>query len=395
MRFLFLNHNVRGSGTYLRAFRLARELVQCGHKVALVTTSAGARVSMRARLSDGVEVVEAPDLFWGRGRTGWDPWNTLRRLRALRGRAFDVVHAFDSRPAVIHPALAVQRWSGAPLFMDWADWWGRGGWINDRSGWAVRTLFGPVETWYEEHFRTNAAGTTTISTALAQRAVKLGVPQETVLYLPNGCDPTRIRPQERARARVRLGIAQNEKVLLHLGVLTTGDYALLRAAFARVRQAERQARLVLLGRTAIPVAEEAGVTVTGAVLPEGVALHDWLAAANACVVPCRDTIGNAGRWPSKVNDYLAAGRAVVMPRVGDVGALIERTGAGWATADTPESFAEGMLAAISDPAACAAAGARARAVAERELAWSVLSEKLLRFYALPRGSMHARVGVAS
>jgi glycosyltransferase involved in cell wall biosynthesis len=393
MRFLFLNHNVRGSGTYLRAFALARELVERGQEVTLVTTSAAARLSLQARETDGVEVVEAPDLFWGRARTGWDPWNTMRRQRALRGRSFDVIHAFDSRPAVIHPALAVQRWSGAPLFMDWADWWGRGGWINDRSGWAVRTLFGAVETWYEEHFRTSAAGTTTISAALAQRAVRLGVPQETVLCLPNGCDPVRVRPRECARARARLGITKKQSILLHVGVLTIGDYALLRTAFELVRRRAPQARLILAGRTAIVVGSGPGVTVTGAV-SEAV-LHDWLAAADACVVPCRDTIGNAGRWPSKVNDYLAAGRAVVMPRVGDVGALIERTGAGWATAATPESFAAGMLAAISDPAACAAAGARARAVAEQELAWSQLGERLLRFYEMPSASPDGRVAVAS
>jgi glycosyltransferase involved in cell wall biosynthesis len=393
MRLLFLNHNVRGSGTYLRAFGLAREVVARGHSVTLMTTSAGARLSMLARKTDGVEVVEAPDLLWGRGRTGWDPWNTMRRQRALRGRAFDLIHAFDSRPAVIHPALAVQRWSGAPLYMDWADWWGRGGWINERSGWTVRTLFGPVETWYEEHFRTNAAGTTTISSALAQRAVTLGVPRQTVMCLPNGCDPNRVRPDDRAAARARLGVRMNDKVVLHVGVLTNGDYALLRGAFERARKSMPDLRLTLAGRTAIPVTVGDGVRVTGAI-SEGV-LHDWLAAANVCVVPCRDTIGNAGRWPSKVNDYLAAGRAVVMPRVGDVGALIEKTGAGWVTAATPEALAAGMLAAMCDAKGCEAAEQRARGLAETELAWSQLSERLLSFYQLPCAAIEVHAGVAS
>jgi glycosyltransferase involved in cell wall biosynthesis len=393
MRLLFLNHNVRGSGTYVRAFGLARELVARGHSVTLVTTSAGARFALQARKTDGVEIVEAPDLFWGRGRTGWDPWNTMRRQRALRGRAFDLIHAFDSRPAVIHPALAVQRWSGAPLYMDWADWWGRGGWINDRSGWTVRTLFGPVETWYEEHFRTNAAGTTTISSALAQRAVKLGVPRQTVMCLPNGCDPNRVRPDDRAAARSRLGLPVEDKIVLHVGVLTNGDYALLRGAIERARKTVPGLRLILAGRTAIPIPDGAGIAVTGAV-PARI-LHDWLAAANVCVIPCRDTIGNTGRWPSKVNDYLAAGRAVVMPRVGDVGTLIEKAGAGWVTAATPESLAAGMRAAMSDTKACEAAEQRARALAEEELAWSRLSERLLCFYQLPCATIEAHAGVAS
>ncbi len=73
MRLLFLNHNVRGRGTYVRAFQLGRELVRAGHEVTLVTTSERARWAVREEASDGVRVVEMPDLWWGPARTGWDP----------------------------------------------------------------------------------------------------------------------------------------------------------------------------------------------------------------------------------------------------------------------------------------------------------------------------------
>ena len=377
MRILFLNHNVRGAGTYLRAFALSRELVARGHTVTLVTTSAAERIAVRSHVVAGVQVVEAPDLLWGRGRTGWDPWNILRRQQALRGLTFDVIHAFDSRPAVIHPALAAQRWCGAPLFMDWADWWGRGGWINDRSGWAVRTLFGPIETWYEEHFRTSATGTTAISRALAQRAIDLGVTRTTVMWLPNGCTPAGQRPTRKA-ARERLGLAGNQKILLHVGVLTPGDYSFLRNAFEQAHNSRSDLRLVLAGRTGIRIMPKEHVLVTGAV-PES-ALHDWVAAADACVIPCRKTIGNMGRWPSKVNEYMSAGRAVVMPRVGDVGTMVEEAEAGWVTEATPGAFADGMVRAVSDEAGRQIAGVRARTLAETTLAWSRLTDHLLSFY---------------
>ncbi|MGH7505291.1 MAG: glycosyltransferase, partial [Longimicrobiales bacterium] len=245
MRILFLNHNVIESGTFQRVFHLARELVRLGHRVTLVTTSRSARVRARRTTRDGVGVVEAPDLLWGAARTGWDPYNALRRLGLLAGEPFDVVHAFDARPAVIVPALAVAR-RGATLFMDWADWWGRGGTIEERSGWLVRTLIGPIETWFEEAFRTRAAGTTVISAALEGRCAGLGVARERVLRLPNGCaspDPGRPRRDE-ARARLRLDDAP---LLVHLGATHPGDAALL---FEAVRLARRQLprlRLALVG----------------------------------------------------------------------------------------------------------------------------------------------------
>ncbi|MGH7574978.1 MAG: glycosyltransferase, partial [Longimicrobiales bacterium] len=187
MRILFLNHNIAGVGTYQRAWNFGRELAGRGHEVTLVTTSRRARVRAQWSTRDGVTVLEAPDLWNGPARSGWDPWNTWRRVARLAGRSFDVVHAFDSRPVVIFPALAVRRATGAALFMDWADWWGRGGTIQERSGWLVRTAFGPIETWFEEAFRGQAVASTVISEALRRRCIGLGVDAARVLRVPDGC----------------------------------------------------------------------------------------------------------------------------------------------------------------------------------------------------------------
>src|SRR5690606_22638841 len=142
---------------------------------------------IREEDSEGVRVVEMPDLWWGPARTGWAPYNTLRRIRHVRSSTFDLVHAFASRPAAVLPALRVAADTDAPLVMDWADWWGRGGRIQERSGWLVRTLFGPVETWFEESFRKRATAATVICTALEERLRAMGFPGERILRLPNGC----------------------------------------------------------------------------------------------------------------------------------------------------------------------------------------------------------------
>ena len=171
MRALFLNHNVIGTGTYQRASSFAREVARRGHDVTLVTTSRTRRLRAQERRTGSLQVIEAPDLLTGAGRTGWDVWNTLWRARRLVPEHFDLVHAFDCRPAVLMPALLQRRRTGAALFFDWADWWGRGGTINERSGPVVRTLVGPLETWLEESFRADATANTTISEALRQRCL--------------------------------------------------------------------------------------------------------------------------------------------------------------------------------------------------------------------------------
>jgi hypothetical protein len=125
MKIVYLNHNVVGTGTFLRAYRLGCEVARRGHDVTVVTTSARARYGVTRRNECGVTVIEAPDLTWGRARTGWDPYNTLVRCLAAADGHVDIIHAFDSRPAVVLPALYLRRRTGAKLVMDWADWWGR------------------------------------------------------------------------------------------------------------------------------------------------------------------------------------------------------------------------------------------------------------------------------
>src|SRR5439155_27006393 len=93
----------------------------------------------------------------------------------------------ESRPATIHPVLGSLRRRPVPLVMDWIDWWAGGGLITEQRPWWYRKIFGGIETWYEEHFRTRADATTVISHGLRDRAVKVGVHAESIFWIPNGC----------------------------------------------------------------------------------------------------------------------------------------------------------------------------------------------------------------
>jgi glycosyltransferase involved in cell wall biosynthesis len=377
LRILYLNHNPAGIGTWQRASHFGRAMARRGHDVTLLTTHPSLRAGFQATHDGTYTEVWTPDLLSGAARTGWDPSNVLRRVRYLRGREPDLVHAFDSRPVVIGPALNVVRRTGATLFMDWADWWGRGGRIEERSGWWVRTFFGPLETWFEEGFRTRAQGTTTTSAALASRAAGLGVDPGLIWTLPNGCEPTE-SPLTREDARARLGVPLDVPLVLHAGVLTAADMAQLTGAIELVAEREPEVRLTLVGNHKAPVPPRAlssgRVHAVGFVASER--LREWLAAADLCVVPLTDTPNNRGRWPGRLNDYLSAGRPVVMPRVGDAAELVQADGAGWTCDANAPSMARFMLRALRDPAARKVAGERARALAAGALAWPVLAERL-------------------
>lgn len=335
-------------------------------------------------MKDGLKLVYAPDLFTGGARQGFDPYNVVRRLRYLAGQRWDLVHAFDARPVVSIPARRITREGRALLVMDWADWWGRGGTIAERSGWLVRTLFGPVETWFEEASRTTAQGTTVISEALAARARALGVPPATILRLPHGCDVSGFPVQERALARSRLGLPQGEAIVVHLGSVFAKDADLLLAAWRQLRERSPAARLVFVGRSRVRIppdlADGGAVFRTGSISYE--TLQTWLGAADACVIPLADSIANRGRWPSKINDYFTAGRAVVMTDVSDAAGFVRESRAGWVAQPTAPALAEALGEALADRGPLAERGENARLLAESRLAWPVLTDRLDRFYAM-------------
>lgn len=396
MKFLFFNHNVAWSGTFFRAYHLGRCLVKLGHEVTVVTTSRSARFVSRQESTDGLELIEMPDLLWGRGRTGWDPWNIMQRTLGLRGRAFDVVHAFDCRPAVILPAIFHARRLNLPLFVDWADWWGRGGSINERAGGWVNRVIGPLETWFEEAFRNHATGTTVISKALEQRAVGLGVEASTILRFPHGCE-TNKAVGARAAARAVLGIDEDVPVLIHVGQVYAGDFALLHDAFSKLLRALPTARLIMLGNTRLtmPTASFGGALIAPGYV-DTATMAAWLAAANVAVLPLQDTVSARGRWPSKINEYFSAARAVVMPQVSDAAEYVEGERAGWTCAPDADAFAVALTEALTSPEAAAAAGANGRKLAEDRLHWSQLTLQLNDFYqhmlsATPRSSATIRL----
>jgi len=388
MRVLMLNHNVRGRSTYFRALGIARQLVRRGHEVDLMTISPTARWGFIDCSVDGVHLIETPDLLVGSLRTGWDPWDCLRRyLHGRRLGHFDVIHAFDNRPAVILPALALARERGVPLCSDWADWWGGpGGVISATRPWVVRTLFGWIETFFEEHYRSYARVLTVTSRALEQRAHRLGIDPSLVHYVPSGADAERITPVSQQEARRRCGLPVGRQIIEYMGFVQY-DIGLALEAFAVLRCRRRGTLFLLVGpgsRKVSALARRLGLRIGEDLIVTGPQPVDsltwWLGAADVLLLPFQNTQYNIGRGPIKLGDYLASGRPMVTHPVGDVGALLEAHQFGVAAGERPEDFADKIALLLDDAELCRTLGQRARALAEGPLSWATCSAKVEELY---------------
>ncbi len=386
MRILFLNHNVvRRGGTFYRAYHVARYLVQRGHRVTLLSISNERRWGLEREISEGVEIIHTPDLLWGIGRTGWDPWDTLNRVVYLHGKEWNLIHAWDSRPVVILPALYAREQSdriGGKLVLDWCDWWGRGGTQAERTNKSLG-IIAPLETFFEESFRAKADGSTVISRALEARAIQLGVSRNTIHSLPQGCEVDSEQSEDRLAARTRLGIPAYTQLVGFLGTSTRSDADLLFGAF-RVLFRKRPDLLkgVMIGNHRLEIPHDLNQSTqliqTGFV-PEN-EMRDYITACDVCLAPLGDTIASRARWPSKVNVYLALGRATVTTRVGDLAKILEQEGAGVVTNCNSDDIAEQVCRLLDDVDLRIIYEMKARQLATGRLSWNTIVEQLEEFY---------------
>ena len=379
LHILLIVFNQVGKGTYWRALHFGRCLAARGHTVTLLATAPRARAAVRTRVVDGVQLVEMPDLQSGALRSGWDPWAVVRRLAWLRERRFDIVHAFEARPVVIYPALAAQR-AGARLVMDWCDWFGRGGSVEERPNPLVRAVLRPVETYYEDHFRARAAATTVINRFLGERAAALGVPRQSILLLRNGARHA-VPLMDRVAARRAVGLPEAGPLLAYVGGAYTADARLMAQALNALRRQAPEARLVLIGfnRDLEQWLDDPGAVIRFPTMPQE-HVYPYLAAGDICWLPLNDTGANRGRWPLKLSDYMTVGRPTVATNVGDLPEVVEQYRLGLTTPPDPQALAAATFGLLRDDDRMRAFGEAARRAAEGDFSWPRLAERLEAHY---------------
>lgn len=378
---------------------IARALAARGHEVTILCTAEADRLHLREAVDAGVRFVTAPDLLWGRQRSGWDAWSGLRRWAWLRRERFDLIHLFDTRPAVIHPTLAGLRHAPTPLVIDWADWWGRGGLITENRPRWYRFALERFETHYEEHFRRRADATTVIARGLGARAVGLGVASESIFWVPNGCTPARLPDVPPSTHRAEFQLPPDAVLVGFNAADVTIGFPLVLEAFATAAAERPDLRLVITGRLppsaqALVAASPAAARISALGYLETDAYARLLTCVDAFLLPFVDRPANRGRWPGRINDYLSAARPVITNPVGEMATLLRREPVGLLCEESVAGFAAAIRRLAADPAERQALGRRARRLAETELHWTALGATLEQAYACAE-RRHAERRVAS
>jgi glycosyltransferase involved in cell wall biosynthesis len=334
---------------------------------------------------------------------GWTPWGYAqsleegvrlrRRLYALApavflsarrtcstltaNRRFDVIHAHWAVP---NGAIAsgVSRKRGVPL---------------------VVTLHGSdisvaeQKPWFARLARTAFAQARVItapSDDLLRRAAALGA-RAALERVPWGADPDLFGPDPDGAQRVRHlhGVSEHDVLVVGIGrFVRWKGFDDLIVGVARARDHVSGLKLVLVGdgdtRSELE-AQAARVGLVDAVAFPGMAkradVNAYLSAADVVAVPSVHANGFVDGQPTVALEAMAAGKPLVVTRVGGLPDLVREGENGLVVPERdPDALANAIVELARDGRRRAALGAAGRARVEQELNWDAVAERLIDVY---------------
>jgi glycosyltransferase involved in cell wall biosynthesis len=400
LKILFLNHNVIGEGTFLRCYHLARKLVRMDCEVDLSCTNRekGVFRVVRRVEEEGFRLLLLPEIADTPSYPGCAGRSLVNLFwLALNRRNYDLIHAFSVAIPSTGFAVLGARWLGVRrIFIDWDDKWGNGlgthlsPWAHRMVRWCERTL--PLLV--------KPSGMTVVSDFLQQECLRLGFGEKNVVKIINGADTENIFPADRQQARKRIGLPAQAKILVSMGRMYDQSLEVLLAAFEKVLEKLPRARLYVVGdlchygdleelirsiKWRYRHLGENVVFAGGKPYPE---LNDYLAAADALVLPMHDSASDRARFPMRVGDYLASGRPVASNAVGEVKRIFrENDCALLSDAEDIPAFAGNIVRLLGDRELGLRLAGRALRLCRSEMDWGRLAAQLLDHYQSRREMM--------
>lgn len=289
------------------------------------------------------------------------------RLRFADGRGIDLVHAFTPRAQV---RRLVDELGRAFVLH-----------LEDNEAAIVGRRADPLR---DGDFLGRASGVTVV----IERLLELKPASVPGVVVWPGFDEAVLSPtRPREAVRTALRLAPDQLALVYTGNVHETNLEEVRSLYAAVALLRERGLPAVLVKTGWNFVHRSSLPRLG----DG--LHDlgWvarahvpelLAAADVLVQPGRPDAFNDYRFPSKLPEFLASGRPVVLPRTniglhledGIEALLLERGDA--------DEIAEKVNLLAADPELRASIGARGREFALRELRWSRVGGQIAELYEL-------------
>jgi glycosyltransferase involved in cell wall biosynthesis len=372
----FVNHLRLGSASSFRQAGLAKYLDRLGVEGEFL----GLRGGATKRSAETMEVWRCfrRISYWNEPLVTRFRENVGLYRRIARDNS--VLHVNRANPYTATIA-AIGKSGQNKLVVDMEDWDGFGGYSTYASLYGAR---GGVLTLYENAFPRLGDLVLTVSHLLTLRMAQLGVPMKKILLIPNGFDEELFSPEISGREmREEYGL-KDFPVVIYMSTFWKFERGLHEAALAAFKKVTRElpdARLLMVGGGNLPVSSliaEKGLE--SRVIPTGFVdrgkIPMLIASADVALHVISDHPFHAASSPMVMPEYMAMGKAIIAPRVGEL-AYALGGGAGWLVEGVnPDLLAEGVVALLKNEPKRREMGLAAEEKARAEYSYRSLAAKL-------------------
>jgi len=309
--------------------------------------------------------------------------NTKKLIELCRWA--DVVHFQKCHHYAAVPAVIASYIAGKPLHYDWDDWeekiWyescGRG--LHSRF---IGVSFKVLERWLP----VLADSVSCASSYLKKLTHRFGVKKEFIFDTPVGADLEKFKPGlDGSRIKEKYKIKGN--LVLYVGQLHGAQYTdlFIKAASIVLHKHQNVSFMIVgegflehkLKKLSFDLGLKEKIIFTGAVAHKNIPYY--IAAADICVAPFKETKVSRCKSPLKIVEYLASGKPVVASLVGEV-----RNMAGGCAVLTEEgdfhSLAEGISGLVKDKNLRKRLSNGARTRVEKKYNWHYTADSLMCAY---------------
>jgi len=378
-----------------RTYDTAKLLVEWGHDVTVVTAFPNhptgviapgyrGKLFMREKM-DGVDVLRtwlyaAPNRGFWRWAAKHLSFSASSLLAAPLAGKFDLVLVGSASLFLGLTAYAVSRHQRIPWVLTVSDLWPATAVAQGRlSHPGLIKLAASLAAF----IYTRADMLVGVTQGICDELVRLGVPEEKVVHIPNGADTVMFHPDADGEAARKAWGLEGKFVVMYAGTMgpTQGLDVVLEAA--KLLRDDRDVQFVLVGEGAdkqnlTDKAHREGI--------DNVSLFDHqprhkmpsiLNAADVIVVAQRKGRFFHGVVPSKTAEVMACGRPAIMAIVGEAAELLERAGAGLVVEpEYPQALADAVRQMKEQPEIAAEMGRKGRAFAVEHLERAKLAKRL-------------------
>jgi len=221
-----------------------------------------------------------------------------------------------------------------------------------------------------------------VSQPLQTQLIAQGVPADRILVNPNGVDPSHFAAIDGGtEQRTRLGLSSTTVICFSGTFGVWHGIPVLAKAIPRVLAARPHARFLLLGDGPLRhLVDGLGERVLLPGLVPHATVPGYLAAADILVSPHGRQVdgGEFFGSPTKLYEYMAAGRPIVASGIGQIGQVLEHESTALLVPpDDPDALCAALVRLIDDPCLRVRLGEQARRRALAHHTWRHNADRLL------------------